>query len=742
MLCFFSCALTVTRRQATRLLPAAAALALCATPLAAQTDAAGAPAASPDDSATSAAATPAAAADQPVTHMNAVEVRGREDELVGIADSATQGTISATELAYRPILRAGEILETIPGVIITMHAGGGKAPQYFTRGFNLDHGTDFAIDIDGMPLNLGSHIHGQGYADMNIVIPELIDKMDYEKGPYFAANGDFATAGAAHIVYATTEPENYVKVEGGSDGFVRTVVIGSLATKTGNFVYGFEAYHENGPWAVPDNYMRYNAMLRYSSGTPELGYSITGMLDHGRWNATDQVSASAVDSKLISFYGTQDPTDGGLSERISLEAEWHRKTADTTTSIEFFTYHYTLNLLSDFTYYLDSPDGDQFDQDDVHNSAGLRAKQVRDGTLAGKRTETTFGMIFQNYWINTGLYQTIKGIRSNKVDYEGNVVPVATKVDSTTQSQGGIYVSNQTWWTDWFRSEVGVRGDAARMQVRDDLPENSDTQSGMLASPKLSLIFGPWDQTEFYVQGGYGYHSNDARAATAVLEPDGTPVGARLPVLIPAYGGEFGIRTSIIPKLQSTLSFWGLHNKSELYFNGIDGDNGNIANTAQGTRRFGVEWTNYYTPVDWLTFDLDLADSSAHFTSPTTAAEDATPGGTLVDEAIHESLSGGVTLHRGGWSTTLRMRYFGPRPLVSDGSVSSASTSVVNLGLGYVITSRWKVTCDFLNLLDRKDHDIDYYYNSRDTPTSPVVSGDHFHPVEPFEMRMGFQVRL
>ena len=675
--------------------------------------------------------------------MDAIEVRDRSDELVGVADSATQGTIGSTEMGYRPILRAGEVLETIPGMIITQHSGGGKAPQYFTRGFNLDHGTDFAIDLDGMGLNLASHVHGEGYADMNIVIPELIDHMDYEKGPYFAANGDFSNAGAAHIHFISSAPENYFKFEAGTDGFIRSVLVFDLPVKTGDLVTGIEVSHENGPWTQPDNFIKYNGFVRYSKGTPDLGYSVTGMIYHGHWKATDQVSASAVDDGLISFYGNQDKDDGGTSERLSLQAEWHRKDADSATSISFYYFHYTLNLYSNFTYYLESPNGDEFEQIGRDDSAGLRIRHTLYGTFLGKRMETSLGLQAQNYWISNGLYQSIDDVMTAKVDYDGNVIPEVTKLSSILQTQAGIYVENHIWWSDWFRTELGIRGDIARDQVKDIVPGNSGIRVGELPSPKVGLVFGPWDKTEFYVQGGYSFHSNDARSATSTVNPDGTPVGGLLPVLIPAYGGEVGVRTSIIPGLQSTISLWALHNKSELYFNGLDQDTGDISNSQQATRRFGVEWSNYYTPVDWLTFDLDFADSSAHFVSPTTADEDPTPGGTQVDEAIHVSVAGGATVNVGsGVSLTLRVRDFGPRPLVSDSSISSPSTTIVNLGFAYQLNARLRFTCDILNLLDRKDHDIDYYYDSKDSPTSPVFSGDHFHPVEPIAVRAGFQVKL
>jgi outer membrane receptor protein involved in Fe transport len=683
--------------------------------------------------------------DQAVTRMPAFIVEGRQDDLVGLADSATQGAVGSDELADRPLLRTGEILETVPGVIITQHAGGGKANQYFTRGFNLDHGTDFATDLDGMPLNLPTHAHGQGYADLNIVIPELIDRIDFEKGPYYAANGDFSTVGAAHLVFADTLSADILKVEGGADGYTRVLWAGSAPVASGNLLEGLEVYHENGPWVVPDNYTRYNGLLKFSQGDASLGYSVMAMAYHGEWNSTDQVSESAVASGLIPFYGSQSPTDGGYSQRYSLQAEWHRQDKESATQVMAYAFHYDLNLFSNFTYYLVSPDGDQFEQQDNRNVVGLKVRRTFVGQFFGRKMENSVGAQLQNSWIDVGLYQTVDRVRMNKVDYEGNVIPAATKVDAVTETSTGLYYDNRIWWAEKLRSEFGLREDIYNVDVRDLDPVNSGDRHAALASPKLSLIFGPWDKTEIYLEGGYGFHSNDARTDTATVNPDGSLVGTHLPVLVPARGAEIGVRTTAVSKLQSTLSFWGLHNDSELYFNGIDADSGETTASQQATNRYGIEFANYYTPRPGLTFDLDYADSSARFTSPTTAAEDVTPGGTLVDEAIHQSLAAGVTVNsQNGWESSLRLRYFGPRPLTSDGSVTSASTLIVNLGLGYRLNRTWRATCEVLNLLDRRDHDIDYYYQSRNSPApgSPAPIEIHFHAVEPIEIRFGVAAKL
>src|SRR3984885_11043558 len=246
-----------------------------------------------------------------------INVQGREDSLIGIADSATQGTVGAAEIQDRPILRSGEILETIPGLIITQHAGGGKANQYFLRGFNLDHGTDFAIFIDDMPLNLPSHAHGEGYADMNIVIPELVQRVNYEKGPYYADVGNYGSAGSAHLEYFKELPQDFIQVEGGMYGFGRFVFGVSHRLGKGTLLYGGEAYHEDGPWKHPDNYYKFNGILTYSQGTEAKGFSITARGYHGQWHSSDQIPVTAI--PLVGYFGALNPTDGGHSQRYSLQ---------------------------------------------------------------------------------------------------------------------------------------------------------------------------------------------------------------------------------------------------------------------------------------------------------------------------------------------------------------------------------------------------------------------------------------
>ena len=670
-----------------------------------------------------------------------INVQGRADDLVGIADSSTQGTVGAREIQDRPILRSGEILETVPGVIITQHAGGGKANQYFLRGFNLDHGTDFAIFVDDMPLNLPSHAHGEGYSDMNTVVPEFVRRVNFEKGPYYADVGNYGSAGSAHLEYFKELPHNLFEVEGGMYGYGRAVFGVTQKLGSGSLLYGGEGYHDDGPWTHPDNYYKFNGLLTYSQGGETDGVSVTARGYHGTWHSSDQIPDNAV--PLIGLFGAVNPTDGGHSQRYSLQAEWHRGGENSETKIAAYGFYYDLDLFSDFTYYLTDPiRGDQFEQQDRRWVAGLDAHRTILSQWIGHRVENTFGLQVRNDWIHNGLYQTEDRARVDKTDVStGTTLPATTEADRFTDTQAGFYLENKIQWADKFRTVAAMRGDVGYVDVTSLVTAaNSGTATKVLPSPKLSLVFGPWSKTEFYAQGGFSFHSNDARGATQTVEPvsadnpyPNTPV-SKIPLLVQTKGGEAGARTSIVPHLQSTLSVWYLHSNSELQ---QDGDTGGTVASEQSSDRYGVEWANYYTPREHLAFDFDLADSRALFTS--VDSDDAAPGsagGRRVPEAVGWVISSGITAHDvKGFSGGLRLRYFGPRDLTSDGIYRSDLTALLNAEVGYRINEKWRVSVELLNLLNRRDHDIDYAYTSQVTPTATPAFTDVFHPVEPFQVR-------
>lgn len=682
----------------------------------------------------------------PVVRLPDVTVTGRQDSLLGLANSASQGTTGAAQLAERPILRGGEILETVPGVIITQHAGGGKANQYFLRGFNLDHGTDFAVFLDDMPLNLPSHAHGEGYADMNTVIPEFVQRVNYQKGPYDADVGNFGSAGSAHLIFYQQLPQDFVTLQEGMYGYERGVFGVSQKLGPGHLLYGAEAAHDDGPWKHPDDYWKFNGLLTYSQGDDVQGFSLTARSYHGQWNSSDQIPASFGQTN---FFGSLNPTDGGNSQRYSLQGEWHRHELDSETKISAYAFYYDLDLFSDFTYFLtDTNQGDQFEQQDHRWVAGLNAHHTIFRQWFHRDVANTLGLQVRNDWINNGLYQTENRMRVDKLDSAtGTILPADTDVNHFTDTQLGLYAENQIQWAEKFRSVAALRGDLDYFAVTSlSNPTNSGTAGTLLPSPKLSLIFGPWNKTEFYVQGGFGFHSNDGRGATQTQEPisaDNPSGGAtgKVPALIPTHGAELGLRTLVVPQLQSTISLWYLHSDSELM---QDGDTGGTVASPQPSDRYGVEWANYYSLTKHLSLDLDAADSLARFTSLDAGdAAPGSPGGERVPEAVGVVLASGLTLHSfHGFSASLRLRYFGPRDLTSDGVYKSSETVLLNAQVGYQINQTWRISGEILNLLNRRDQDITYAYESRVTPGSAPTFQTVYHPVEPIQVRVGITAQF
>ena len=660
---------------------------------------------------------PAAQGDEPV-QLPPIEVIERYDSLIGIGDSATEGRVGPEQIESRPLLRPGEVLETVPGVIITQHSGAGKANQFFLRGFNLDHGTDFATSVAGIPVNFPTHGHGQGYTDLNFVIPEIIGGIDYRKGPYYADEGDFSAAGAAHIDYADALPHNLGQFTGGSYDYYRSLLAGSTALAAGQVFGAFEVFDNDGPWDQPDEYRRYNGVLRYSHGDALNGFNLTAMGYGGDWNATDQVPRRAVDSGLVGRFGALDESDGGHTHRYSASGEWRRSAADSATHVHGYFLDYGLNLFSNFTFFLDDPvNGDQFEQEDRRQVYGLSGHHSWFPTWGGLDIENTVGLQIRYDDIGSvGLFNTRERRRLR-----------TTRKDHVNQVSVSPYVQNRTRWHPKFRTVAGLRGDFFDFDVESDDPRNSGQASDGLASPKLSLIFGPWFDTEYYVNLGYGFHSNDGRGTTITVDPKSGEPAQPVDPLVRAEGFDVGVRTALVPDLDSTLSFWLLDLDSELLFIGDAG----TTEAGRPSRRYGVEWTNYYRPLPWLTFDADFSFSKARF-SDDDLAGDHIPG------AIETVIAAGVTIDDlKGFFGGIRVRYFGPRPLIEDDSVRSASTTLLKADIGYKLRDDLRLGVEIFNLLDSEDSDIEYFYASR-LSGEPAAGVDdiHFHPVEPRSARV------
>jgi outer membrane receptor protein involved in Fe transport len=666
---------------------------------------------------------------------------------------ASQTSFTGEELNARPVTRPGEVLEAVPGLIVTQHSGEGKANQYFLRGYNLDHGTDLAITVDDVPVNMRTHAHGQGYADLNWLMPETINALEIRKGPYFADEGDFGSAGNLHIGLIDSVPKAIAQITAGGFGYRRIFGMDSAKAGAGTLLVAAEAASYDGPWVNPDGMRKLNGLVRYTQGTALDGFSVTGMAYSNNWHSTDQIPQRAV--PLIGLFGSEDPSDGGNTNRFALSARIAGTDDAGSWKANAYAVKSELDLFNDFTYFLSNPVlGDQFHQHDDRIMTGANASRTLSGTLAGLPMQTTFGVQTRYDAIDLALTDTfqrsfLSNIRSDKVG-EGSIA---------------IYAENTVKWTDWLRTTIGLRGDYYRAHVDSIFdPNNSGAVSAAIASPKFTAVLGPFNKTEFFAGLGEGMHSNDARGATITEDPaDPTTRLSASPLLVRTKGAEVGVRTKFVPGLDSSLSLFLLDQDSELVFSGDAGD----TTASRMSRRYGLEWTNRYRPASWIAMDADVALSHARFVgfdSEQAAVYASLAGfpeaqignapGNYIPNAPAIVASAGITLgEKTGPFGTLRWRYLGSSPLTEDNAFRSPPTSIFNGRVGYRAENGWRIQLDVLNLLNTRANQITYAYGSLLKTDSlynlcyPVqiapaavcrngVMDTVLHPIEPLTVRI------
>jgi outer membrane receptor protein involved in Fe transport len=664
----------------------------------------------------------AARADAPALALEEVIVRAAPEQSVPDgALAASSGTVSAAQLENRPLLRPGEVLESVPGLIVTQHSGDGKANQYFLRGFNLDHGTDFATAVDGVPVNMPTHAHGQGYSDLNFLIPELVERVDYRKGVYDAQDGDFSAAGAADVHYRRGLDAPFAMVSGGDEGYRRALAASAAPLAGGDLLLGGEYAFSNGPWVLPEDYRRLSALLKYTRGDAARGASLEAMGYDGHWRSTDQIPLRAVSEGDISRFGNIDPSDGGQSHRWSVSGEAWSPAGPGQLRARAYALDYHLDLFSDFTYFTDPLHGDQFEQYDNRHVYGgsLTYAQALDADGDSVRA----GVQLRDDHIDpVALYDTSARVRWRTV--------------SVTQARVTSYAgfaAAQLRLTPWWRVQLGARLDGDHFEVAANLAQNSGRAQAELASPKLAMAFGPWRGLEYFVDGGRGFHSNDARATTLSVEPAGGMMPlAKVSPLVRASGAELGVRTSALPDAQLSASLWTLRLDSELT---LDDDASAIVPSG-ATRRYGVEVEASGRAREWLVLDASLAWTHARYTEPA-------PAGAFLPNAPVAVASAGVQIERAvGWCGGAHVRYFGATPLTQDDRVRSRPSLQVSAEAGYHFSAPLRATLSVYNLLDRRDYDVEYYYASQLRGEALPVNDLHVHPVEPRSVRAGLTYRF
>lgn len=651
----------------------------------------------------------------------------RESKLATEA-SASAGTITSTQITEYPILRPAEVLQLVPGLVVVQHAAAGKANQYYLRGFELDHGDMFLTEVDGVPINMVSHAHGPGYTDANWLIPELIDHIDYSKGPYYADKGDFANAGSADIRIANALPNGLLKQEIGGDGYIRLLGADSAEVGPGTLLLGAEYQHYDGPWTIGNDYRRRNGIVRYSGGDSQNGFSLMLQGYRGNWRGGDQVPLRGIEDGDYSRFAVLDPDTGGTTSRYSLTGNWHETDESGQTHATFYIVHYTLDLFSDFTYALD-PNGDEIRENDRRWNYGGHVDRSLDAHYLGLDTEDRIGIEWRHDDIHTFLDHEI----DSRLYY-------AVRADHIEQTMLSPWYENNIAWNDWFTTTIGARADVLIFADHSDLAVNSGNGIAWKPSPKLGAKFGPWAQTDFYIQAGLGISSEDIRGVNTSVAPGpaqfggGAPSAETLP-LTRNRGAEIGVRTKAIPGLDSTVSIWVLESQNEFVF---DGDSGAVDASGRPGRRLGIEWNNRWQPTDWVDVTANVALSRAHY------LDQNNPVGNQIPESVRWSASGEATLHDLGWlpetTATLGWRYLGSRYLVEDASVQSKPAVVFNAHVQYELTPRLSLGLQVLNLFDTHYFDAQYYYPTRVKSELGTVGPDGVndyvvHPGEPLQLR-------
>lgn len=660
--------------------------------------------------------------------LQEIHIIGREVNLIGAATSASQGLISRQELQLRPLLRTGEILESVPGLVATQHSGSGKANQFFLRGFNLDHGTDFSTTVDSMPINMRSHGHGQGYTDLNFIIPELVSEIQFRKGSYFADAGDFSAAGSAAMSSVSQLDTSGVSLGLGEYNFQRVLVSGSTGNNNSAFLYGLEHQRYDGPWQdISEDVGKTNLWLKQTWQREDSRLELMFMAYDNSWNAADQIPARAVDQGVITRFGSIDETVGGDSSRYSLSLNWTRNLGTGTLHAAAYGIDYDMELYSNFSYFID-PQGDQFQQID--------RRKIYGGNLEWRQASTIGTLVVQN---SLGVQVRVDDIDEVGLRHSARrQILGEIRMDAVQESSAGFYWQNQIHWTPRLRSVLGLRHDNYKFDVEaltaadpTTLSANSGSNSDHINTASLSVIFQVNENNEVYASMGQGFHSNDARGTTIQRDPVTGAAVSPVDPLVDTLGSEIGWRTFLTDKLNASIALWQLDIDSELIF---VGDAGNTEDTGVGSSRKGVELTSYYQISNRLALDVEYSWTDSAFDHRVDGT-DAIPG------ALSDVFSGGLSMNLNDrLQAALRVRHFDDFPL--DAGAEADGSTLVNLRMSYAFSPKLTVTADVLNLLDSNDHDIEYFYESQLPGEAAPVEDHHYHVFEPRSLRVYLNYRF
>lgn len=695
----------------------------------------------------------AATSESDASTVAAVVVTSRED-LTGKALTASQGVVTPKELELRPAYRVGQLLEAVPGLVVTAHSGEGKANQYLLRGENLDHGIDLANFVDGMPINRPTNAHGQGYSDLNFLIPELIERVSYTKGPYYADLGDFGGVGSEHM-HMRNVLDDQISLSGGTLGDDEALAAGSRAVGGGSTLLGaLEASHVDGPFTHPDNFRKLAAALRWSEGNQANGDSLTALFFRGEGRNTTDQPLRAIEDGQISRWGSLDPTDGNRSFRQSLSARSARSGEDGWIIAEAFAIHSGMTLWNNFTHFLnDAANGDQEQQDETRTTLGASLTLGR--TLAVFSLPNQISAGFQDRY--DALYVDRRHTRQrsdllycNDGDGDYSVGQTACTADRVVLNDAALFFQDDIRLTSWARLVLGLREEESDARDRSQLSGfTRGRASEKLAQPKGDLIFGPWFDTEIYASAGKGFHSDDVRGVLGTVPVEGVPFGiGRVPLMAKTWAEEIGLRNHSLPGLDWQAVVFDQIYSSEMIY---DQDAGQDQATAP-SRRQGAEISAQYRPIPKVELSADLASTRAWFfdTAKTLTNFYGIVGGTHIANAPTYTGSIGLLLDQiGPWSAGVEERILGPYPLTNGPANPRAQGyKETNITVSYALSSRLAVRLTVFNLLNAKAWAAEYYYATAITPAEVArygtagVNDYQVHPLEPLSARLNMIWKL
>ncbi len=693
--------------------------------------------------------------------VESIVVTAQRRRLLGTATTASEGIVDDQELQLTPAYRPGQLLETVPGLIVTLHSGEGKANQLLLRGYNLDHGTDLETTVDAMPVNQPTHAHGQGYTDLNFLIPELANGLTYTKGPYYANVGDFGGVGSVRVSLRDEIPDQ-ISLTAGTLGFERVFAAGSEPLGRGELLEAAELQHYDGPFITPDDARKENATLRYSQNGDNGDFSLTSTIYHQVWTNTTDIPVRAITERIVpNRFGTLDPSDGGHALRASLSAQYKVDIGDGQLSADTFYIHNELHLINDFTHFLADPvHGDQEDQFENRNAVGGSASYTVPVRLAGIDSELSLGALTRYDILNVGRLPSEGQQPLSMAQAQADPVSFFDQ-DRVRLFSAALYIQATTHWTPTLRTVLGLRGDfqdggdfdALAALHETDGYTNGGTKSQSLLQPKGSLIYEPRKDLEFYLSAGEGFHSADLRGVNQDRSVDlglpGTPLLAKL------IGEEIGVRGQIRKDVTVTIAFYNLYQQSETI---IDPDVG-MDSAGPPSERYGYEINFTYQIRKWLELYLSYSGDHTRFTKP---FDDGTGHlGEFITDAPYATGSAALYLqHFGPWSGGLDFRYLGDYPLSSgpcvnaaaahdfpgvatscanaptpSGQVNGKGFGQINLDLHYAVTPNWTLSVGIYNLLNVKAAAAEFFYVDRlksEVATYPEGrAGVHEHPLEP-----------